>query len=142
MSSLFKGTTFNDNIHRWDVSKVTSMLEMFQDNQVFNQPLNRWNVENVVDTTRMFQNATSFNRRLELWKVQKVLTARSMFQGATAFNRNLCVWGDRLDKANADNEPDVTDMFAGTACADESDPVFPTSDDGVTTPLCSTCTTA
>ena len=47
----------------WDVSKVTSMKNLFKDAGSFNKNLSEWNVSNVTDMTDMFSGATAMNER-------------------------------------------------------------------------------
>ena len=60
------------HISEWDVSKVTSMRELFKDKKDFNDDLSRWDVSNVTDMYWMFYNATSFNSDLSGWNVSNV----------------------------------------------------------------------
>ena len=60
------------HIRDWDVSKVTSMKELFKDKKDFNDDLSRWDVSNVTDMYCMFRNATSFNSDLSGWNVSNV----------------------------------------------------------------------
>ena len=65
MTSVFAGkTTFNDDISNWDVSNVTTMLNMFNGATSFNKNISSWNVSKVANMTSMFQGATSFNQNL------------------------------------------------------------------------------
>ena len=45
----------------------------------------------------------------------------NMFHNAAAFNQNLCHFGDNFDQYS-----DVSDMFAGSGCANTNDPASPT----------------
>ena len=51
-------------IASWDVSEVTNLSELFQDQADFNEDLSRWDVSNVVNMNRTFNGATSFDRQL------------------------------------------------------------------------------
>ena len=51
------------NIEDWDVSKVTSMKNLFKDATSFNENLSKWDVSNVTDMTDMFSGATAMNGR-------------------------------------------------------------------------------
>ena len=107
MSYLFSSLTrgygrqaFNGDISKWNVSKVTSMREMFRDATAFNQPLNTWTVSSVTNMSAMFRDATAFNQPLNNWDVSKVIDMSLMFYRATAFNQSLNRW----------NVAEVTDM--------------------------------
>ena len=76
MNQMFEGaTSFNRDLSKWDVSKVTTM----------------WG---------MFNGASSFNRDLSKWDVSSVTTMASMFKGATSFAQTLC--GTRWTESKAD----------------------------------------
>ena len=77
---------------KWDVSRVTSMRELFKNAEAFNQPLNKWDVSNVTTMINMFAGATSFNQPLNEWDVSNVTDMRNMFSDATAFNQPLNNW--------------------------------------------------
>ena len=65
---MFSGTSFNQDISKWDVSNVTQMNSMFSYIEDFNQPLNDWDVSNVKEFTLMLLS-TSFNKPLNNWNV-------------------------------------------------------------------------
>ena len=44
---------FNQDISSWDVSNVTNMESMFQNN-IFNQNISSWDVSNVTNMNKMF----------------------------------------------------------------------------------------
>ena len=60
MDSMFKDTSFNQDISTWDVSSVTDMGFMFGGTP-FNQDLIFWDVSNVTDMSNMFAG-TAFNQ--------------------------------------------------------------------------------
>ena len=104
MRGMFAGTKFNQNISKWNTSKVTDMNYMFWYAKVFNQPLNNWNVSNVTDMSRMFMSACSFNQPLNNWNVSNVTTMKDMFWSAKVFNQPLNNW-------NVSNVTDMSRMF-------------------------------
>jgi surface protein len=45
MAYMFSGThAFNQNISKWDISKVTNMDHMFSGTHAFNQDIRNWEV--------------------------------------------------------------------------------------------------
>lgn len=108
MMELFYAVySFNQDISGWNVSNVTDMNSMFDNASSFNQPLNSWDVLNVTNMAYMFQNATSFNQSLYNWNVSNVTNMNSMFIGTTSFNQSLNSW-------DVSNVIDMGFMFAGS----------------------------
>lgn len=92
MSFMFSScNVFNGNISGWNVSKVTTMLGMFQNCIRFNKDLS-WNVEMVTNMNFMFNNCTDFNGNISGWNVSKVITMSSMFLNCINFNQDLSLW--------------------------------------------------
>ena len=87
-------TAFNQDIGRWDVSKVTDLSGMFSGATSFNQAIGSWRnkVINVINTSSMFEGATSFNQDISDWNVSSVTNMISMFRGATSFDQNISDW--------------------------------------------------
>lgn len=96
MSSMFKDSSFNQDISGWNTGSVTNMSSMFENNVDFSQNISKWNTSKVTDMSSMFKNATSFNSKLQYdatsdpsyiyWDVSSVINMSSMFQNATGFN--------------------------------------------------------
>merc|ERR1719353_1634699 len=63
---------------------------MFHSANSFNSDLSKWDVSRVTDMTTMFRNARSFNRDISKWDVSSVSNMDSMFRGAILFTRKLC----------------------------------------------------
>merc|ERR1719353_2855671 len=63
---------------------------MFHSANSFNGDLSKWDVSRVTDMTTMFRNARSFNRDISKWDVSSVTNMDSMFRGAMLFARKLC----------------------------------------------------
>lgn len=57
---------FNCDISGWDVSQVTTMRLMFNDNQKFNQNLSSWDTSSVTNMASMFRNNYEFNGNIDL----------------------------------------------------------------------------
>ena len=60
----------------------------------FNQPLNGWNVSRVTSMFEMFWEATKFDQPLNQWEVGQVTDMYAMFYSAYRFNQDLCQWGN------------------------------------------------
>ncbi|HIF05358.1 MAG TPA: BspA family leucine-rich repeat surface protein, partial [Candidatus Poseidoniales archaeon] len=92
MSSLFEDeTTFNDDIDTWDVSSVTSMSKMFYGATSFNQDISSWDVSSVTNMYRMFYN-TPFNQDINSWDVSSVTNMWAIFMSASSFNQDISSW--------------------------------------------------
>jgi len=118
-------------LHSWNTLSVTDMSFMFSGAAAFNQDLSSWETLRVVDMNSMFHEANEFNRDVSTFDVSNVLNFDLMFQGASTFNQSLCVWGSGIS-----NSAEVREMFKGTACPIEADPVIESSG---FSPLCHSC---
>jgi hypothetical protein len=76
-------------IASWDVSEVTDLSYLFEDQADFNGDLSRWNVSSVVHMDGMFEDATSYNGDLSSWNVSNVKHMGCLFYGATSFDGDL-----------------------------------------------------
>jgi surface protein len=61
----------------------------------FNQAIGNWNVSRVTTLNNMFEEAKSFNQDISNWDVSKVTTMSDMFWRAP-FNQDLCAWYNKL----------------------------------------------
>jgi len=96
-------------IENWDVSRVTSMRNVFRGKTNFNKDLSRWDVSQVTDMAYMFYDAQAFNQDLSLWDVSRVTSMRQMFYRAYNFNQVLCggAWSDSdADQIAMSHTPD------------------------------------
>ena len=107
LSYLFDNQAgFNEDLSRWNVSNVVNMQCLFYGATSFNGDLSRWNVSSVVHVSYMFHRATLFNGDLSRWNVSNVVHMSSMFGGATLFNGDLSRW-------NVSNVEAMSRMFHG-----------------------------
>lgn len=89
---FLNNTTFNQPIGIWDVSNVTTMLDTFRNAYSFNQPIGDWNVGKVTSMHQTFMGAYSFNQPIGNWDVSNVTSMPGMFNGASAFNQPIGTW--------------------------------------------------
>ena len=82
---------------RWDVSRVTSMRELFRNMGEFDEDISGWDVRSVEDMYGMFCDASRFNRDLSQWDVRGVRDMRDMFYCAMSFDQDLSRWEVRGD---------------------------------------------
>ena len=109
MAEMFQGANkFNGNIDGWEVSTVTDMSGMFASADVFNQDIGDWDVGQVTDMTDMFSFARSFDQNIGDWgnKVGQVTDMSGMFFRADEFDQNIGGW-------EVDQVTNMADMFAG-----------------------------
>jgi len=109
MLELFNDKTdFNDDIGAWDVSNVTNMAKMFWDAESFNQDLSNWDVSNVITMWSLFFDATSFNQDIGNWDVSSVTEMNGMFKSADNFNQDISSW-------DVSNVTKMNNMFNGAS---------------------------
>ena len=60
---FFETVSFNGDLSKWDVSRVTNMHEAFGGATSFNSDLSNWQTSNVVDMEYLFYGATRYIRR-------------------------------------------------------------------------------
>ena len=112
MQNMFRdASSFNGDISGWDVSKVTDTSSMFYRASNFNQPLNGWDVSKVTDMSSMFYDADSFNQPLNGWDVSKVTDMSTMFFGTAIFDGDLTGW-------NVSAVTNMNRMFFGASSFD------------------------
>ena len=92
MSNMFESTPFNNggssSISTWTAPLCSNFYFMFAFNSSFNQPLPNLVQTSYVSTTMqsMFQQATAFNQDIGTWDMSNVTLTTNMFKQATAFN--------------------------------------------------------
>ena len=74
----------------------------------------------------MFKNAKSFNQPLDSWNLAGVTRLESMFENATSFNQCISSWPKRFIFGSSDGirRPRRSDIFKGSACPNQSDPIL------------------
>ncbi len=97
MTDIFKGTLgdpnmFNGDISGWDVSKVTTMENMFNYASAFNGDISGWDTSAVTSMNYMFSYAFAFNGDISGWDVSAVTNMFHMFDGARVFNGDISLW--------------------------------------------------
>ena len=73
-------------IGTWDVSQVTDMSGLFEDQ--FNEDISDWDTSRVTDMSGMFSSAT-FNQDISNWDTSSVTTMSHMFEYTENFNQPL-----------------------------------------------------
>ena len=79
-------------ISSWNISAITDLSSLFENNTTFNHDINGWNTSRVTNMNNMFKGATAFNQDISSWNVTSVTSMTSMFQNATAFDQNISSW--------------------------------------------------
>ena len=90
MNFLFENNkSFNGDISNWDVSNIISMYGMFK-NSTFNGDISKWNVSGVKDMSEMFKDST-FNGDISKWNVSSTKFMLGMFNNSS-FNSDISNW--------------------------------------------------
>ncbi len=120
MSSMFKGSGFNQYIGSWNLLKVTSFQQMFQDSTAFNQDLSAWVFHPTSNVTmnQMFRGSVFQNGGLngvglgiDAWGTSNVNNMFAMFRDC-AFNSYINSW-------NTSSVTNMAEMFYGTTAFDQ-----------------------
>ena len=81
---------FNEDLSRWNVSRVTDMFGAFWGATAFTGAgIGCWNVSSVTNMQGMLAGATAFAEPIGDWDVSSVTEMRCMLMGATSFNQRL-----------------------------------------------------
>jgi surface protein len=95
---------FNQDISKWNTSKVTSIRTMFQNQPEFNQDISTktvtvsgntytaWATLNVTNMSFMLNNANKFNQNIGNWNTAKVTNMSAMLFNTNNFNQNIGSW--------------------------------------------------
>ena len=86
-------SSFNSDVSKWNVSRVTDMSAMFSYAYLFNSDMSKWDVSRVTYMGYMFYDASSFNQKLcgEAW-VNSKADKLYMFSGSPG-SRSMTVCG-------------------------------------------------
>ncbi len=96
MKELFKeNNKFNHDISNWDVSNVTNMSYMFYNNSAFTGDISKWNVSNVTNMDSMFSDNSVFTGDISKWNVSNVTNMSGMFSWNSAFTGDISKWNVR-----------------------------------------------
>ena len=81
---------FNEDLSRWNVSRVADMLRAFCGAKAFTGAgIGCWDVSSVTDMSEMLSRATAFTEPIGDWDVSSVTNMSFMLSGATSFNQRL-----------------------------------------------------
>jgi surface protein len=75
LNACFYGSTSATlgNINGWDISNVTDLTSMFQNNTAFNTSLSNWNTRNVVSMRNTFSGCSAFSKDISMWDLSGVI---------------------------------------------------------------------
>ena len=118
MFAMCDSLVYNSSIKDWDVSNVTDMQAMFQDDIKFNQPLSNWDTRNVTDMQHMFHGAHSFDQPLDNFRIDAITAMAYMFDdcgmGCENLSSTLDSWKTQaaaLSKNNINLSPFGTTQY-------------------------------
>jgi surface protein len=60
---FFRCESFNQDLSKWDVSKVIDMRGMFFRCESFNKDLSKWDVSNVTSKEKMFEGGCPIEKK-------------------------------------------------------------------------------
>ena len=98
------------NISDWDVSKVTTMFDMFNGAKEFNADLNKWNPEKVVNFVNTFAGTTNFTTPLTFQNISAAQDLTSMFSYSSVPSVKLGKTGNVQSMQNMFNRSQVENV--------------------------------
>jgi len=81
-----------NGIERWNVGSCENFTQMFFAASDFNTPIGVWNMSSATNIGGMFRSATNFNQDIDAWDVSNVQQFNHVFAGATSFTQDLPSW--------------------------------------------------
>ncbi|AUP79614.1 BspA family leucine-rich repeat surface protein [Flavivirga eckloniae] len=106
LKNMFKNAkVFNGIVNNWDIITITDISGIFAGASTFNRPLDKWKTGNVTDMSETFMGATLYNEPLDNWNTALVTNMSSMFRSASDFNQNINNW-------TVTQVTDMSSMFA------------------------------
>ncbi len=97
-------TSFNGIVNNWNITRVTDISGLFMGASIFNRPLDNWNTIAVTNMTNTFNDANLFNEPLDNWITNSVTNLDFTFRRARDFNQNINSW-------NVDNVTSMESTF-------------------------------
>ena len=92
-SRVFKYTSVNEDLSKWNVSNAVSMERMFYGNVVFNQDLSTWDTSKVVNFRETFSGCSAFQGKgIHAWRTDKAKTLQGLFDQASSFRGDVSQW--------------------------------------------------
>jgi hypothetical protein len=95
LTNMLYGTSFNQDISSWNIGNVTSISGLFRNNTVFSQNLDSWDTSSMIHMINTFYDASSFSASgstLSSWDISNVKTMSGMFRQTTGFSSDLSSW--------------------------------------------------
>ena len=89
---FWQDNQFNADIGNWDTSHVIGMNSMFYAASVFNQDIGGWDTSQVQWIEFMFHQAHNFNQDIGHWDTGQMTYMSCMFKEASSFNQDLSHW--------------------------------------------------
>jgi surface protein len=91
-SILFTAISFEGDISRWDVSRVTSMASSFSNMPKFRSDLSSWKTSSLQNLNSAFLNSTAFDSDLGNWDVSHVTDMYFAFTASNLSSGDLSSW--------------------------------------------------
>ena len=82
----------NGHIGEWDISRVESLANLFNNKGHFNQDLSKWDTSKVSIMSATFRYAENFNQDLSKWDVSRVTSMVDMFHHGFVYNQPMAAW--------------------------------------------------
>ena len=107
MRQMFSGAVALDGgLARWETSHVTDMSELFAGARSFSEDLSAWDTANVTDMSGMFSGARAFDADVSAWDTSSVKDMSRMFADTASFQQRVGGW-------DTSSVTDMSEMFSG-----------------------------